>query len=197
MPTIEEIAEELNRRSVDYEIGKLQEIRRRQKEIEGLRTKKIFVRNRRRTAKGYTFHWGGREEFQFNIGWDDVDGGRSLRHGAAFSLEPSRSLPEADLLPLFIPKIDRFNEYVRECPGKLDGFRIWAYVKTDPSPRRGPYRACEIPDEWVQSGTFIFVGGTGSVESPDYDEILCDFDRLFSVYRYVERIDKSPVASRV
>ena len=120
-----------------------------------------------------------------------------MRHGVAFSLEPSQSLPESDVLRVFRPKIDRFDEYVRRFPSELDDFRIWAYAKRHSPPHRGSFPVREIPREWVQTRTFIFVGKTGPADSPDYEEILRDFDRLLSVYRYVESIDASPVPSSV
>lgn len=186
MMTIREIAEDLNQRAEGYEIGRLQEIRKELKQFSRRSGRDIF--SSQSIKQGFAFHHGGRKELQFNIGWDGVDGGKRLRYGAAFSLEPSESLHESDLFLIFKPKINRFNEYVRQRPGELDGFRIWAYTKTDPSLLRGPRPVREIPEEWVctRPPTFIAVGRTTVPECLDYDEILHDFDRLLPVYRYVE-----------
>ncbi|MGH2403364.1 MAG: hypothetical protein ACRDGN_02765, partial [bacterium] len=61
----------------------------------------------------YAFHVGGRTELQFNIGEEERDGQAVVRHGVAFSLELSQSLPSIEPL---LPKIARFNDYVRERP---------------------------------------------------------------------------------
>jgi hypothetical protein len=59
----------------------------------------------------YTFHKGGRTELQFNLGLEGGPEGPDFRYGVAFSFEPSQSLPSIEPL---IPKVARFNEYVRE-----------------------------------------------------------------------------------
>ena len=101
MPTMTELTEELNRRAERHPIGRLQEIRQKFKKLARPRTRQLFTSQT--TAEDYAFHDGGRTELQFNIGLEAIDGGEYLRHGVAFSLEPSRTLPDiGPLVPTYL-----------------------------------------------------------------------------------------------
>lgn len=98
---------------------------------------------------GYAYHKGGREELQFNVGFED--NGAYFRYGVAFSLEPGRGLP--DPVAVLAPKIARFNRIVTRFP-ELASLKLWFhYEARSPSHPFGP-----IPDEWVRRGAFVFVG---------------------------------------
>lgn len=125
----------------------------------------------------FAFHSGGRDELQFNIGTDD--GG--MRHGVAFSLEPSQSFPSIDPL---VPKIARFNEYVRSNGRKFDGYEMWVW-KNDGS-RSENTTVRPILPEWVHVGNFIFIGKTQPVDAINIGRILGDFDHLLELYLFVE-----------
>lgn len=175
---MEEIASELNLRSKSYEIGSLQDIRKTLKGLSRLATSDIF--SGQSIQKDYAFHLGGRSELQFNVGWENVGGKQFLRHGVAFSLEPSRTLPSIDTL---IPKIARFNEFIRTYPDALSDFDMWHFTHDE---RSSNYPVRSIPPELVRPHTFLFVGRLGSAEQPDYDLILSDLDRLLPLYTFVE-----------
>src|ERR1043166_3293653 len=81
-----------------------QEIRRRIHGLSRVRTKQIF--SQQTTFAHYAFHSGGRNELQYNIGFEDEE---SFRFGVAFSLEPSRTLPQPLLLR---QKIEKLNTYI-------------------------------------------------------------------------------------
>ncbi len=66
MPTIEQIAKEINNRSKNFETGKLQEQRAKIKNLSRQPGEKIF--NNLSIFPDYAFHFGGRKELQFNIG---------------------------------------------------------------------------------------------------------------------------------
>jgi hypothetical protein len=178
MPTIAQIAAELNLRAAAHPIGQLQEVRRQLRGLQHPPTRKIF--SAQTTFELYAFHVGGRTELQFNIGLEVLEGGPYLRHGVAFSLELSQALPE--IAPL-VPKIARFNEFLRIYPDELSDLRMWY---EDLGIRSTMYPPGPIPPELVRPRHFIFLGALASVDEPDYDLILGDFDRLFPLYRYVE-----------
>ena len=170
MPTIKQIAEEINNRSKNFEIGKLQEQRAK---IKNHRPpgKKIF--NNNTIFDEYAFHNGGRKELQYNIGKEnDTD----YRHGVAFSLERSQTLP--DPIKILYPKIQRFNEYMRLYYKEYSDMNLWSQDKE--------YKAGIIPDNIVRPESFIFFGKIQKENSFSYDEILNDFDRLLPLYIYVE-----------
>lgn len=100
---------------------------------------------------GYAFHKGGREELQFNIGFEDD--GEYFRYGVAFSLEPGRDLP--DPVGVLRPKIDRFNRVFNRFP-ELAALKVWRHDDDEGRSPSEPIRA--IPDAWVRSGVFVFLG---------------------------------------
>lgn len=178
MNEMEKIAEELNRLSESHAIGALQDIRQDIKGLSRRAAKSIFTT--KSIHEGYAFHLGGRSELQFNIGWETVDGVRRFRHGVAFSLEPSQSLPSIDPL---VPKVSRFNEFVRTYPDELARFRMWHFAS---DVRSGNYGVSEIPSELVKPKVFIFLGHLSQTSAPDYELVLNDFDILLPLYRFVE-----------
>ena len=100
--TLKEIAYNLNDKSKAYQFGKLQDIR---KELKGLSKKArndIFVNTPNTMTDNWAYHYGGRSEIQFNIGFEE----EGFRYGLAFSLETSQTLPDINLLS---PKIKKLN----------------------------------------------------------------------------------------
>jgi hypothetical protein len=188
MSDMEKIAKEINRLSAERPIGSLQDIRKDLKKLSKLAARSIF------TAKSiqddYAFHLGGRTELQFNIGRETVDGVQRFRHGVAFSLEPSRTLPRIDTL---LPKISRFNEFVRTYPDELARFRMWHYENDF---RSGNYGVGEIPSELAKPHVFIFLGHLAPTSVPNYELVLNDFDTLLSLYRFVEGEEEFPFITR-
>jgi hypothetical protein len=82
------IARSLNARAALYAIGGLQDIRRKLRGYSKRPSSDIFTSHT--IHPHWAFHYGGRTELQFNIGLEDVSGEPELRHGVAFSFEPSQ-----------------------------------------------------------------------------------------------------------
>ena len=179
-----EFAEELNRLSASHPIGSLQEIRQKLKKLSRPAAKSIFTAQS--INNKYAFHLGGRRELQFNIGWDTDLEVPLFRHGVAFSLETSRSLPSIIEL---IPKIVRFNEFVRVHPNEFDRFRMW---HVDHGKRSRDYGVGEIPEELAKPQVFIFLGHLTPTGVSDPEQVLADFDHLLSLYRFVEGCKEFP-----
>jgi len=173
-----DLAAELNLHARDYEIGGLQRLRVPLRNLKQAPSSTIF--GAKSIHKDYAFHLGGRSELQFNVGIEDLPFGRRLRHGVAFSLEPSQTLPTIDTL---IPKIARFNEYIRQKPEDVAGFLMWHWA----SGKRSEDRAVHpITDDLIQSGLFIVLGKWRELDRIEIPEILGDFDRLLPLYVHVE-----------
>jgi hypothetical protein len=189
MPTISELAEELNNRSEGRPIGQLQRVRRELHGRDHVPTHLLF--DKRTIFGSYAFHVGGRRELQFNIGFELVEGQECLRHGVAFSLELNRNLP--DIAPL-LPKVARFNEFLRIYPDEFSDLRMWHFFGAN---RSTNYPAGAISPEIVKAGTFIFLGRLETSVQPDVAQILDDFDRLLPLYRFVEGDDAYPSISDV
>lgn len=180
MPSITEIAEQINANASQYRIGQLQNIRR---ELKGLqRTPSgIFAPANKSVneAEGWAYHIGGREELQFNIGFEEEF--NRFRFGVAFSLEPSRSFPSIDPL---LPKIECFNEFVRIQASELSDYRMWIWhlkkiIKLDTSVR-------PISTEEIKKNNFIFLGKSLPIDSIDINKVLETFDELLPFYTFVE-----------
>jgi hypothetical protein len=175
--TIRDIALQLNARAQAYEIGRLPALRSSLKNRKRLPSK-IFTAHT--IFDDYAFHHGGRQELQFNIGWEVFAGKRFLRYGVAFSLELSINLRTIDPL---VPKIERFNEFLRLYGTDYGDFRMWQYSGKERSQVSTP---AMIPGESVQRGVFIVMGKMQSVDALDYDLMLRDLDRLLPLYMFVE-----------
>jgi len=185
MPKMVAIAEELDKRAGSRPIGGLQELRKELKGLARLPTHHIF--SSQTTFKEYAFHVGGRTELQFNIGFDSPDDEEMFRDGVAFSLEPSQSLPDIDVL---VPKIKRFNDFLKCNPHEFTDFQMWHY---DEGGDRSPnYPPTPIPAHLVRPNIFIFLGRLQTPDQIDYELILDDFDRLLSLYHFVEGTDDYP-----
>lgn len=177
--TIAEIAAELNGRSEGRPIGHLQELRRELHNRRRAPTRKLF--DVRSIFDDYAFHVGGRSELQFNVGFERLEGENRFRYGVAFSLQPGRNLPDINVL---LPKIERFNEFLRTYPREFSDLRIWHY---DAGTRSGSHPATPIPPELFRPHVFIFLGALQPISSDiDYNRVLDLFDRLLPLYRYVE-----------
>lgn len=175
---VPELAYALNDAAKDYAIDKLQEIRKELHGMARLPGRTIFADGSIKDE--WACHWGGRTEIQFNIGIED-DG---MRHGVAFSLEPSQALPTIEPL---IPKIARFNEFVTTQISKLAGYEMWHWEKSGYRSENGPPKP--ISADLVNPGNFIFLGKIQAPDSIDVEAILKDFDHLLELYLFVEDTD--------
>ena len=172
---LKDIVDEVNVRTPGRPIGTLQRFRTDNLGMQRL-NRKLFgdIHN-----SDWTFHRGGREELQFNLGREEGLKEGDLRFGVAFSLEPSRTMPTIDTL---VPKIARFNEYLRQHPEEFASLRMWHYLGDRSSLRSPePFRA-----DLVQPGAFLFMGRLTDSGAPDYESILTVFDGLMPLYRFVE-----------
>lgn len=184
---IARVAEELNTRADRHPIGQLQMIRKAIKGSTRLPSRNIFTE--KTIFDGYAFHHGGRSELQFNIGHETPHGVEELRHGVAFSFEPSQSLPNIDDL---INKARRFNEFLQMHPDLFADMRMWHYRGRM---RSEDYAPSAILPENARIGVFVFLGKRQPVATIDYEAVLMDLDRLLPLYSYVERDAERGVVS--
>lgn len=180
MVSLTAIVAEIERRAKTREIGRLQEIRKRLKGKVSLPSQ-IF--NAKTTfEKGdftYAFHYGGRKELQFNIGFEP---GNRFRHGVAFSFEPNQTLPNPE--EVLIPRVRRFNEFLTLYPQRFSGMLMWYWLKNGRS--ESDHYPAPIAPDLMSRGVFAFMGKMQPSNAIDYDAILDDFDRLLPLYHFVE-----------
>ncbi|GAB5451625.1 MAG: hypothetical protein Hals2KO_19530 [Halioglobus sp.] len=182
------IAQKLNESCEGRPIGTLQSQRAKRGGL--TRTSKLFTGHS--IHERYAFHAGGRTELQFNIGIHKTNEDELFRQGIAFSLQRSQALPSIDPL---LPKIEKFNEYLRYNPGAFSDFGMY-YGERRSEFRSDIYTPTIITPEKVHEGVFIFMGTFAPLDQIDIDWILDDFDRLMPLYEYVEGTEKFPRTAR-
>jgi hypothetical protein len=170
------IVAEIERRAKTREIGRLQEIRRELKGHARLAANSIFT-PQSIFDEDYAFHYGGRTELQFNIGFEP----RGFRHGVAFSFEPSRTVPEPE--ETLISSVQRFNEYLTLHSQQFADMSMW---HSDENERGADHPPTPIQADLIRRGMFVFMGRMQAADAIDYDLIVEDFDRLLPLYRFVE-----------
>ena len=171
---IAEIAQAINDQAIGFKIAALQDWRKQQNGLLKSPTHEIFGKRSIFPDKHYAFHTGGRREIQFNIGIEKEK--RYLRHGVAFSLERSQSLPDIDLL---LPKIKKFNDYIEAAGNEFADMKMRHSGS-------GRYSVRQVPPKLFRQGNFIFMGKWQSLNRADIKLILRDFDRLMPLYEFVE-----------
>jgi hypothetical protein len=121
---------------------------------------------------------------QFNVGSEDEFS--QLRHCVAFSFEKGRNLPSLDEL---VPKVARFNEFMRVYPDAFADLEMWHFVADQV--RSDSYAPGPIPPDLIRNGYFVCLGRRQPASEVDLDIVLADFDRLLPVYRFVEQVDEA------
>lgn len=180
MMSIKAIASSINELADNHEFGQFQELRSRLHGGKRVGSVIFNINNKSVNEEGgWAYHTGGREELQFNIGYEEQE--ERFRYGVAFSLEPSRAFTSIEPL---LPKIERFNEFVRLNSAALSNYRMWVWGKGRILKRDTAVR--EITEDELQQPNFIFMGKFGPIEAPDTSEILDCFQDLLELYRFVE-----------
>lgn len=177
MKSLPAIARELNATASSYRMREFQQIRRQIHRLSRSSTNKIFTDQT--IHENWAFHYGGRKEIQFNIGFEG-EHNEYFRYGLAFSLEASQTLP----IPLVLkPKVQKLNEYIRENLAELEDIRFWYYRDR----KRSTIRPVEpIVEDLIRNGTFLFWGKLCLRDEVRPEEVLFLFDRLLDVYEFVE-----------
>lgn len=174
---IRDIANTLNDLAQQYEIGQLQDIRKRIKSFNRRPGSSIFGNNTISDEGEWAFHFGGRKELQFNIGFEE----ERFRYGVALSLKSSQSLPDITLL---YPKARRLNEFIRQNPDFFSEYSMWYWLNQ----RRSEISTVrEVTDDLLRPNTFIFIGKLQNAKHINYKAILGSFDELLKPYVYVEK----------
>ncbi len=182
--SLKTIVQEIERRAEAREIGHLQEIRKELKRKTRLPYHRIFHRDTIRDDEGYAFHYGGRTELQFNVGFEP---GNMFRHGVAFSLERSQTLPDITRL---LPNVKRFNEFLALYPQQFSDMSMWHWVSKER--KQSDHYPAPITPDLMKEKFFIFLGKMQPSNDIDFDLIVEDFDRLLALYRFVEGKDTFP-----
>lgn len=186
-PPLRDILVELNRLTPGHAVSRLQEIRKELKPRSHHGKFPLFDPDADWVSDDYALHFGGRRELQYNVGFEALHGEQSFRWGVAFSLESSRSIP--DVVQSLLPKVGRFNDYVRAYPESLSGFKMWYWQNGQ---RSEDVRPQPVRPEWAKNRTFIVLGNYVAAPPIPYQKVFEDFDRLLDLYRFVESDEDAP-----
>jgi hypothetical protein len=143
---IREIANGINEKSKEYQLGKFQGLR---KEIKGLSKRKssIIFTNHTISEEGWAYHSGGSKELHFSIGLEQ----QGFRYGVTISLQINILL--ADLSILF-PKTLKLNSLIRNELNLFMDYKMWYWREK----RSKITEVHEINDSLAKNGTYIFIG---------------------------------------
>jgi len=187
------VLKKINEMASDYEMSDFQ---RKRKEIKGLKRehknifrekpgKSVHLKSKEDRDNSYAYHWGGRDELQFNVLYD---GNKPLfRYGVAFSLK--RDINLQNPVEKMKPKIEKYNEYMKENASEYQDINLYTDYE------KNKYSSLKIEDDLIEKKAFLFIGRYEEKKLENFDEeyfhkILSLFDRLLPVYLYVESGDE-------
>ncbi len=178
MKTLKDIVEQINALASDYQMGQFQEIRQKLHGLSRVRSYDIFTDQT--TFDTYAYHSGGRKELQFNIGFTGEQE-EWFRYGVAFSLDPSKTLPDPLILK---PKILKLNQFFLKNRAELEDLRFWYHSAIG---GRSPiFPAKPVSESQIKLNTFLFWGKLSKRDEANPREVLFLFDRLLILYEYTE-----------
>ncbi|KAK0332156.1 hypothetical protein LTR94_026027, partial [Friedmanniomyces endolithicus] len=82
-----------------------------------------------------------------------------------------------------VPKVARFNAYLRDNPEAFEGMTLWRWQDDE---RSLDYAVQPISSEMIRHRTFVFLGDRMALDEIDPHAALGAFDRLFPLYAFVE-----------
>ena len=186
-PTITDITDAIEDQAPGCEFGELQAIRQN---LKGLKQRSHTIFRPNTIFDRYAFHYGGRTELQFNVGFEDTgDGEEYLRHGLAISLKRGPSVH--DIGDAILTRVARLNEFIETRADEFTDFLMYNSWYNSNN-RSGDHPLRPVPSEVVELDAFIFIGKRQSATQVSTALILKDFDRLLPMYKFVEGKDAPP-----
>lgn len=179
---ISEVAQALDEDSwYGYRIAQLQKLRKYLRGLGCQAGSGIFQFDRHENQlKDYAYHWGGRDECQFNVQFIANTDGNLIEYGLAFSLDTIRG---RSILGKMIPRINRFNKFVERFSSGFENYRLGL---TRPNQDVIISDLRTIHKEWIADGNFIsFFNVNKEPANPlGIQNILSEFDKLIPLYEY-------------
>ena len=181
---ISEVAEALDHDAwFGYRIAQLQRTRKHLRGLGCQAGSGIFQFDRHENQdKDYAYHWGGRDELQFNVRFLDQADGNYIEYGLAFSLDTVRGM---SIIGRMLNRITRFNQFVERYSSGFENYRLGLtrprqdiIIKSDGIPT--------IHNGWIEDGNFIsfFNLNKEPADPLGVHNILSEFDKLLPLYEY-------------
>lgn len=186
-PNIKEITNAIEKKASEFSFGDLQSIRQ---QLKGLKRCSETIFKEDTIFTDYAFHYGGRKELQFNVGYEfDNDENQQLRYGLAISLKSGLSITRID--EKILRRFARLNEFIEFHAEEFADFFMYESFD-DGEERSGYHEVRSISLEIVKLNAFIFIGKFQEPQYVNIEQILHDFDRLLPMYEFVEDDETTP-----
>ncbi|WP_124981239.1 hypothetical protein [Nonlabens xiamenensis] len=136
----------------------------------------------------YTYHFGGSNEFQFNISDEGLLGEQYIfRYGLAFSLQTSINTPNPTVDR--VPEILKFNDFVKNNKSFFSGYKMWIF--TTGKGRTDAFDVRQIRRSEIREGKFIFIGKwinktSSEIDEDDIEVIVDTLEKLYPLYKHVQ-----------
>ena len=188
-PDITKLTNAIEEQAPEYKFGDLQCIRQ---ELKGLMRRSHRIFREKTIFDEYAYHYGGRTELQFNVGFENDDNDvRKLRHGLAISLGIGRSITEID--ESIRTRFARLNQFIESHAEEFADFFMYE-LRYDSDESSSYHELRPVPPEYIELNTFIFIGKYQDPLRVSTEQILLDFDRLLPMYVFTERNGTTPFA---
>lgn len=190
-PDIRDVANAIEDQAVNHSFGDLQAIRQT---LKGHKRRSHTIFKNSTIFEHYAFHYGGRTELQFNVGFEEAEDGKEyLRHGLVISLKRGPALHE--ITDEMATRIVRLNEFIETRADEYSDFLMYnSWYDSDEW--SGDHSLRSIEPEIVRLGAFIFIGRRQSPTQVSVELILRDFDRLLPMYEFAESGDVADISGR-
>ena len=187
----------VNAKCVGRAIGELQTERTKLKQMTRTHPQ-VFLDKPNKPASDdegpYVYHFGGRNELQFNFGAEGHPDGDVFRHGLAFSFRKGGGQGAIQELERSVDRFDEYLERGSEVFRNHPEFKSWHWIDGKEK-RVGDFAPRAIKANGLfKPGIFVMVAAKyipmAEAKAKGCDglaeEIVSDFDLLMPVYCYVE-----------
>jgi hypothetical protein len=192
---IEELARKVDRkaREENYGIADLQHIRaelqdhRKRRAYPSIDGDRTCIFGDESIKENYAYHYGGRNELQFNLKIREYDEDRKVRYGVAFRLQPSQY---RNIEKPIRRRVRLFNQYLNRDRDELDGLGLGMWysrkIEGEKTPSR-VFRPHKISGRLLGRKITVVLGKREKPSALTYADILSLYDKLLTVYEYIER----------
>jgi hypothetical protein len=135
----------------------------------------------------YTYHWGGRNELQFNLKIRKYNGVQKVRYGVGFRLQPSQN---RSIEKPIQRRVKLFNQYLETHREELGGLGLGMWYSRKIEGEKVPSRVFpphKISGKLLGKKITVVLGRREKPSELTYEDILSLYDELLPVYEYIER----------
>ena len=136
--------------------------------------------------ENYTYHWGGRNELQFNLKIRKYNGVPKVRYGVGFRLQPSQNRSIENPIQR---RVKLFNQYLGAHREELGGLGLGMWYSRKVEGEKVPsriFRPHKISGRLLGRQITVVLGRREEPSQLTYDDILILYDEFLPLYKYIE-----------